>query len=362
MSPSDRSRRSLIFSAGAAAYREVREHGFSVQRIGTFAGASGGAKWLVLSQMDRIVATHILPKLQAPVHTIGTSIGAWRFACLAQRDPVAAIDRFEEAYLSQRYSEKPDREEITARTAEILDYVLGDSGVDEILTNPVIRTHIMTVRSRGPMATEHRLALASGLIAVATMNIASRKILAAFFDRVLFHDPRDVPPFFSLSGFPLHQVALSAANLKDVILASGSIPLVLAGVRNIAGAPPGLYRDGGVIDYHLDFAHSAPDKLALYLHFYNYLKPGWFDKHLPWRNAGVENMDRTILISPSPEFVARLPNGKIPDRSDFTTLSPEDRERVWRGAVAACRELADELEDVLVNGRLAERLQMMAET
>ena len=73
-------------------------------------------------------------------------------------------------------------------------------------------------------------------------------------------------------------------------------------------------------------------------------------------------MDRTILISPSPEFVARLPNGKIPDRSDFTTLAPKDRERAWRGAVAACRELADELEDVLVNGRLAERLQMMAET
>ena len=359
MSPLNSSRRSLLFSAGAAAYREVREHGFSAERIGTLAGGSGGAKWLVLSQMDRVVAQHILPQLQAPVHTIGSSIGAWRFACLAQRDPVAAIDRFEEAYLSQSYSEKPDREEITARTAEILDYVLGDNGVGEILGNPVIRTHVMTVRSRGVMATERRLALGIGLIAVATMNMASRKILGAFFDRVLFHDPRDLPPFYSLTGFPLHQVSLSTANLKDAILASGSIPLVLAAVRNIEGAPPGLYRDGGVIDYHLDFAHSAPHKLALYLHFYNYLKPGWFDKRLPWRKAGIENMDRTILISPSPEFVARLPNGKIPDRSDFTTLSPKERERVWRGTVAACRELADELEEVLIHDRLPERLQIM---
>ena len=357
MSPSNSSRRSLIYSAGAAAYREIQERGFSAQRIGTLAGASGGAKWLVLSQMDRIVAKHILPQLQAPVHTIGTSIGSWRFACLAQRDPAAAIDRFEEAYLSQSYSEKPDRAEITARTAEILDHVLGDDGVDEILANAVLRTHIMTVRSRGIVATDHPLALGVGLAAVASMNMASRKVLGAFFDRVLFHDPRDLPPFYSLGGFPIHRVAVSAANLKDVILASGSIPLVLAAVKDIEGAPPGLYRDGGVIDYHLDFPHSAPNKLALYLHFYNYLKPGWFDKHLSWRKAGIENMDRTILISPAPEFVARLPHGKIPDRSDFTTLSPQDRERAWRGAVAMCQELADELEDVLSNDRLAARVQ-----
>ena len=135
MSPSNSSRRSLIFSAGAAAYQEIQERGFSAQRIGTLAGASGGAKWLVLSQMDRIVAKHILPQLQAPVHTIGTSIGAWRFACLAQRDPAAAIDRFEEAYLSQSYSEKPDRAEITARTAERREHFRGDDGVDEIRAN-----------------------------------------------------------------------------------------------------------------------------------------------------------------------------------------------------------------------------------
>lgn len=351
------SRGSLIFSAGNTAYREIRENGFSPGQIGTLAGASGGAKWLVLSQLDRVVARKILPQLQAPVHTIGSSIGAWRFACYALRDPVAAIDRFEEAYLSQTYSEKPDREEITARTTEILDYILGETGVKEILHNPLIRTHIMTVRSRGLLATENRVGLALGLMSVATMNMASRKVLGAFFDRVLFYDPRDLPPFHSLDGFPMYQVALREENLKDAILASGSIPLVLAGVKDISGAPRGLYRDGGVIDYHLDFPHSAPDKFALYIHFYNFLKPGWFDKSLSWRHVSAESVDRTILISPSPEFVAGLPNGKIPDRSDFTTFSRQDRERAWRGAVAACQELADELEDVLESDRVADRLQ-----
>ena len=357
MSHSNKPGISVVFSAGPAAYREIQADGFVADRFGTLAGASGGAKWLVLSQLDRIIAGQILPQLRSPLHLIGTSIGAWRMACYGQKDPVAAIDRFEEAYLSQTYSEKPDRDEITAKTAEVLDHVLDDQGVQEILANPRTRTHVMTNRCRGPLATENRLGLALGLVSVATMNLASRTLLGTAFDRVLFYDKRDLPPFHSLEGFPMYQVELSGRNLKDAILATGAIPLVLSGVRDIDGAPPGMYRDGGIIDYHLDFPPSAPDKLTLYVHFYNFLKPGWFDKRLSWRRVSTEKSDRTLLISPSPEFVARLPNAKIPDRTDFSNFSPAERERIWRATVTACKEMADELQDVLENNRLAERVQ-----
>jgi len=353
---------SLVFSAGGSAYREIRENGLAPHRIGTLAGASGGAKWLVLSQLDRVIARQILPKLSSPVHTIGTSIGAWRFACYCQADPLAAIDRFEQAYLDQTYTEKPGREEVSARTAEILDHVLGENGATEILEHPSLRMHIMTVRSRNVTATEQPFALAAGLIGVATLNMASRRSLGAFFDRVLFHDSRDEPPFYGLNGFPMTRVTMTEQNLRDAILATGAIPVVLNGVRDIHGAPPGMYRDGGIIDYHLDFPHSAADKLALYLHFYNFIKPGWFDKRLPWRYAQPESVDRTILISPSPAFVARLPNGKIPDRRDFVKLERAERVRIWRGVVSACQEIADELEEVLVQDKLAERLRPLAES
>ena len=65
----------LSFRAGPVAYREIREEGLRPERIGTLAGASGGAKWLVLSQLDRVVARRLLPVLRGPVHTIATSIG-----------------------------------------------------------------------------------------------------------------------------------------------------------------------------------------------------------------------------------------------------------------------------------------------
>jgi len=347
----------LTFRAGPGALDSVRRDGFDASRIGTLAGASGGAKWLVLSQLDRVIASELLPRTEGPVHLIGSSIGAWRFACYAQDDPLAAIDRFEDAYLGQRYSEKPDRREITETGRAILRHVLGDSGVEEILCNDRLRTHIMTVRSRHLTASEHPAMLGAGLLAAAALNVASRRSLGAFFERALFYDARDLPPFFDARGFPLHRISLSAANLEDAIAATGSIPMVLSGVRDIAGAPPGMYRDGGVIDYHLDLPHSVDDRLTLYPHFFDRIVPGWFDKKLGWRRPHRAHVQRTILVSPSREFVARLPNAKIPDRHDFVNYRDSERDRAWRRTVDMCREMADEFADVLAKGRLPARLE-----
>ncbi|MDX1405442.1 MAG: patatin-like phospholipase family protein [Woeseiaceae bacterium] len=352
-------RNSLCFKAGRVAYDEVRANGFSEQRIGTIAGASGGAKWLVLSQLDRVIAARVLPRLSAPVHLIGSSIGAWRFSCYAQSSPVEAIERFEAAYLEQKYSDNPDANEISARSREILEVLLGDSGASDILNHPVLRTHIMTVRSRRLTASERRPFLAAGLMAAATANIVSRRSLGVFFRRSLFSDPRDTPPFYDAPGFPLDRIRLTEANLADAVLASGAIPLVLNGVRNIDGAPAGIYRDGGIIDYHLDLPLSDGDRLTLFPHFFERLIPGWFDKKLTWRQPDPGNIERTILVCPSAEFIDGLPNRKVPDRSDFVTMSPELRVKVWKSTVAACERLAEELNDVLDKEQLPARLQRL---
>lgn len=351
------SNRSLLFKAGPEALSEVRKQGFLPERIGTIAGASGGAKWLVLSQLDRVIIQRILPQLAGPVHLLGSSIGAWRFTCYAQSSPLQALERFEHAYLNQEYSEQPDSDEITSRSHDILAELLGKNGAREIVSHPIFRTHFMTVRSRHITATDIRPLLATGLFLAATSNAISRRSLGAFFSRALFFDPRDLPPFYDARGFPLHRTPLTEENLLDVVLASGSIPLVLKGIQDISGAPPGMYRDGGIIDYHLDLPTSDSERLTLFPHFYPWLTPGWFDKKFTWRKPDPLHTSRTILICPSPEFVARLPNGKIPDRTDFTTMSPSARRKIWCAAVAACQELADELHDVLDKDQLAARLQ-----
>jgi hypothetical protein len=346
----------LLFKAGPGAYADIRKRGFSIERIGTIAGASGGAKWLVLSQIDRVIADYLLPRLSGPVHLIGSSIGSWRFACFAQNSPLDAVERFETAYLEQTYSEKPDAAEISAVSREVLRNILGNNGVDEIVTHPTLRTNIMTVRSRLLTATDVRPLLGAGLLAAMTANLASRRALGAFFVRGLFYDTRDLPPIYNAPGFPMERVSLTSQNLFDAIIASGSIPMVLKGVRNIAGAPPGIYRDGGIIDYHLDLPTSDPGRVTLFPHFFDWMKPGWFDRQIPWRKLNPEHTDRTVVVCPSPEFVATLPNQKVPDRTDFVTMSPAERQRVWRDVVAACRVLADEFHDVLERQELAARL------
>lgn len=313
----------------------------------------------MLSQLDRAILSNLVPQLSAPVHLIGSSIGSWRFACYAQRDPVAAINRFESAYIHQTYSEAPDIHEITEKTREVIEVVLGPDGAREVLSHPVFRTHVMAVRSRHMTASENKWLLGLGLVTAATLNIISRKTLGLFFERALFYDQRDLPPFFDATGFPLQQVALQEDNLADAIVATGAIPLVLSGVADIAGAKQGMYRDGGIIDYHHDLPHSSAERLTLYPHFYDYIVPGWFDKKLGWRRPQSEHVDRTILISPSKEFVAALPNGKIPDRTDFVKYTPKQRIEIWTACVAACEQMADEFVEVLEKDQFAARLQAL---
>ena len=351
------SNQALIFKAGPSAFAEVRHNGFAVEQIGTIAGASGGAKWLVLSQIDRVIASQILPRLVGPVHLIGSSIGSWRHACYAQSDPLAAIDRFESAYLEQTYSREPDISEISAKGREILNHLFGENGVEEVLSHPVLRTHIMTVRSGFLTDSDSRLRLSIGLSVAAAANLLSRRALGLFLSRGLFYDSRNPPPLFSVKDFPLQTVSLSEANIIDAIAASGSVPLVISGVENIDGAPEGVYRDGGIIDYHLDLPLAESGRLTLYPHFFDRLIPGWFDKRLSWRKPDPKHIDRTILICPSPDFVSRLPNAKIPDRTDFVNMTQDERMRSWREAVSACRELGDELGEVLDKNMLAARLQ-----
>jgi hypothetical protein len=348
--------RALRFRAGAEAYREIRTHGFDPARVQTLIGASGGAKWLALSQLDRVLIRRFIAERKTPLHLIGSSIGAWRFACYARRDPLAAIGRLEEAYVEQRYSARPSSEEVSARTREILDAVLRGDGVVEILSNPALHTHIIAARCRGLTAAAGRHTLLAALGVAAAANALDRRLLGGFFVRTMFHDPREKPPFADPYALATEHVGLTHENLADCIVASGAIPLVLDPVRDIAGAPPGVYRDGGIIDYHFDAQLAEPGRIALYPHFYGHVTPGWFDKHWPSRRARTRSLERVLLVHPSEEFVAALPHGRLPDRHDFVRLNDAERIRSWRGVIERCRLLGDELEAALA-GALAARVE-----
>ncbi|HEY2774088.1 MAG TPA: patatin-like phospholipase family protein [Candidatus Binatia bacterium] len=345
----------LTVRAGPEALETIRREGFRADLFTVLLGASGGPKWLVLASIDQVLARRLVAARKSPLHAFGTSIGAFRHSCLALPDPLAALGRFEEAYVAQAYEKKPTPAEVTAESRRILSALLGSDGHSTALGHPHVRLHVGTVRSRGVAATDSRVPLALGLGAAATANAMSRNLLGAFFERVVFHSTPK--PAFVFADVRTTNVALDTANFVDATLASGSIPLVMEAIRDVAGAPRGLLRDGGITDYHFAMDFDAPPGLVLYPHFFDRIVPGWFDKPLTWRRPRGALLSRTVFVAPSREFVATLPGGKVPDRDDFVRYSTADRHRTWHQALEQCRRLADELEELLEGDRLAQVAQ-----
>ncbi|MFP6626090.1 MAG: patatin-like phospholipase family protein [Deltaproteobacteria bacterium] len=343
----------LILRAGAAAQERLVRDGFDPKLFSTMLGASGGPKWLVLSHIDRVLARRFVTGRRRRLNLLGSSIGAWRHAALARREPVAAVEEFERLYIGQAWDKPPSPGQVTDDSCRMLGILFGDRGRDELLASPDTATHIITVRSKGPLACERRGPLAFGVATAALANMLGRRSLGALVERVVFgHDPQA----FGFKERSTRYVGLSPDNLDDALLASGAIPLVMTAPRDIAGAPAGVYRDGGILDYHFDFSFTTPPGLVLFPHFFDRIVPGWFDKRLSWRRVAPKALDQVLMIAPSPAFIAGLPGARIPDRRDFARLSTRERQTRWRQVVDSCRRLGDELEELLESGQVEDRL------
>jgi hypothetical protein len=358
-----------VLFAGDKALARVRDEGLSPRSITTIVGAAGGPKWLVLVGLDRAIFFQWLREAGGPIELVGSSIGAWRFSALAQgRWARDAHEKLRRAYTDQHYDTKPTPQDVTDEAARIRDVFLTHEGIDAILDNPVFRLTIISARGKGAFASGKRSRLALGMLAAGMANVLSRKHIGRFFVRTVFSDTRDgrasrVSGSFRRDGLPTEEVALTRGNIRQAILASGSIPLVMEGVRDIPGAPLGIYWDGGLVDYHVTIPRS-PDRegIVLFPHYVDRISPGWFDKFLSRRGKGPTDQDWMLVIAPSPEFVARLPHGRIPDRTDFQRFRDNDKERLkfWDRTAKESERLGDEFLELVGSGKLGGRVKPLS--
>ena len=319
-------------------------------------------KWRVLYQLDRLLGLHFFPRCPGPVHFLGSSIGAWRFAALCQQDAPSALDRFRDAYIHQVYEGVPSPADVTAESRRVMDGYVDSQSIDQILNNPVRRLAILAVKCLHLTACEDKGRMGLGLAGAVLANLIRRPLLRYFFQRNLFSDGRTEVPLMMRTDLPFRQNFLTRHNFKDALLASGSIPLVMLGVRDIDGADTGVYRDGGMIDYHLDIPyHVDASSLVFMPHFAGKIIPGWLDKQLGWRKPTQGNMAHVVLVAPSPNFIQRLPGAKIPDRTDFKTFFQKDDERfvAWERVVEMCRAPSEGFMESVESGRIREEVQPM---
>jgi len=362
--------KALQLYAGPRARASIARCGLQPSDICTIPAAAGGPKGLLLVSMDRYLFGTWLQGSAQPIDLVGASIGAWRMAAACLNDPVAAFERLERDYIAQHYEVAPGQKRpsaafISETFGANLQAFYGGR-VEEVLNHPRYRLHIVTSRGRQLLAREHGLRTPLGYFGAFVTNTLRRKAMGAWLERVVFSTPHAELPF-GTQDYRTRQVALNAANFNPALQASCSIPFVLQAVHDIPGAPPGAYWDGGITDYHLHLNYPAAQDatnnvaaraggagatgqsdekpgIVLYPHFQKSVVPGWLDKSLKWRHGATHFLDTMLLLAPNPEWVKTLPNGKLPDRTDFTHYGNDlaGRMRAWTAACSASNQLVDE--------------------
>lgn len=345
----------LHIHAGPKALAHIREHGLKPEHIGIIPAAAGGPKGLILGPLDRFIFGPWLAQSRQPVHLVGASIGAWRMASACLHDPVAAFERLEHDYIHQHYELAPGQkrvmaEQVSREFGRNLQAFYGGR-IAEVLQHPRYRLHVVTSHGRHLLRREHPLATPLGYAGAYLSNALARPALGAWLERVVFSAGEGALPF-DTQDYPTRRVALTIDNFFPVVQASCSIPFALRAVTGIPGTLPGAHWDGGLTDYHLHLDYrTAPAQgsgegagLVLYPHFQKAVVPGWLDKGLRWRHRSTPFLENMLVLAPDPAWVAQLPNGKLPDRTDFTRYGSDidARARTWNAAVDASRQLADE--------------------
>jgi hypothetical protein len=246
--------------------------------------------------------------------------------------------------------------------------------VDEVLKHPRFRLHIITSRGRHILNREAAWRTPLGYLGAFVTNAVHRKAMGAWLERVVFSTGEgDLP--FGTQDYCTRALRLTEANFQPALQASCSIPFVLQAVHHIPGAPPGAYWDGGLTDYHLHLNYRArpvaiekvascadeeraraSNGLVIYPHFQSSVVPGWLDKHLRWRHKSTHFLDNMVVLSPHPDWVKTLPNGKLPDRADFTHYGADLAGRVkdWTRATSASAQLVDEFQSWLARPDMAQ--------
>ena len=332
---------------GSEAAKTIGERGWQAAPFSTLIGASGGPKWLILSELDKVLGQALLPGLSEPIALMGSSIGTWRHACLSLNDPGAAISRLQRAYLYQEYScARPSPIEVSEVAGQMLREALGPEGARQIADHPTLHNAIVTARAKGVARGQSGWRLGVGMATATLGNAVSRRGLELLFDRVAFcHGELNSLPF--TDGFNTQLTAINELNLIPALRASGAIPFLMQCEPSIPGASGGPFWDGGIIDYHFTLKANQTPGLVLYPHFRDRLTPGWFDKMLRWRTPQRSVIDQLVLMCPSDAFLAQLPHGKIPDRGDFRVMSPQDRVAYWETCVRESERLAEAFHNLI---------------
>ena len=332
---------SLTIRAGHLARQLIEKEGLQASFVDTIPGAAGGPKGIGIQGLDQAIFGDFFAQAPQRRTLVGSSIGSWRFASIAAWGAKAGTQRLSELYTHLYFHKKMSRQEVGNICRDMLiDLIEGKE--QQLVEHPDYHLTVISVKAQHIFQSDKSLPLLASVAGIIGSNALARKHNRLFMQRVI-SQPATGPQFKVEDDFVTHYQTLNLSNVTPWLMASASIPGVMAAVRDIPDAPKGSYRDGGLIDYHIDLPFESQG-IVLYPHFTDSITPGWFDKILTKRKANPENHARTLLLSPSAEYLQSLPLGRLPDRKDFTLKGLDQKQRIqmWNQCVAESQRLGDE--------------------
>lgn len=352
----------LRIKAGKRAYEIIKDGGFNYDSISAYFGPAVGPRWLISSGFDLTLINRNILGRTRPVHLIGSSAGAWRFAAWLQPAAPACYRKFLDAYIDVKFTKAETPATVLEKLIDVINSYLEDDALPFALANKKYRLSVITARARNLVASEKIWLQKTGLAAGFLLNFFSRNNIYRFADRVVFYQGGKPPAFCFRPQFRGSFVRMNEINFKYAVLASGAVPLAVAGVHDIYDAPRGVYRDGGLIDYHLTHQFAAGENdIVLFFHHQERIVPGWLDKNRIRRVPDAETLSNVLMIFPAQSFVEKLPGEKLPDRNDFITYIDDHQTRVknWRKAVELSAPLGEEFLELVASGKIRDIVERL---
>jgi hypothetical protein len=338
----------LQYRAGPAALARIRAHGLAPEHVHAMFLPAVGPRWLIWAGVDRaLIESGWLAHPARRCLLMGASIGSWRSLSLAARDPLRAHEALLEHYCAQHFTRKDSPRAISGAYADMLGKVFDDADLAHALAHPSFDLAIVAARFAPPGAAGPRWLQASWLGSAGLLNVLHPRANALFFRRVIFAS--------RAHRLLAAHAPLTQQNARAVALASGTVPLYMHPVQDIANAPAGAYIDGGLTDYHVHTKLRATGGVVLSFLHQRKLLAAWLDRFTPWRQTPAAALEDLLLVYPDPEFVRSLPGWVVPSRDDFERYvdRPEERFARWREAAARARELGAAFMHDVASGAIA---------
>ena len=334
-------RPSLTIRAGHLARQLIEKEGLHAQQVDIVPGAAGGPKGIGIQGLDQAIFGDFFAQAPQRRTVIGSSIGSWRFASILAWGAKEGTERLSNLYTNLSFHKKMSRQEVAhICQGMLIDLIQGQE--QQLVDHPDYHLAVISIKAQHIFQSDQALPLLASVAGIIGSNALGRKHNRLFMQRVI-SQPSSGQQFKVIDDFVTHYQSLNRDNAIPWLMASASIPGVMSAIRDIPDAPKGSYRDGGLIDYHIDLPFESQG-IVLYPHFSDSITPGWFDKMLKKRKANPENQARTLLLSPSQDYLQSLPLGRLPDRKDFTLKGLDQKQRIqmWNQCVAESQRLGDE--------------------